>query len=273
MTQHLLRRISRLEKRAKPRLESVNRTKLKWQTILQGIVAHAAVLTFLVRYGNPNIGEPLSCACRRVSETGAWRECREKYPLLKRWHDHWGERHEDKNRYYSFDPHSRDLALIIGTCLRHAVIATFPGANEKEKLSGVFASAPPWLIWFTFADYTAGLLGLTLPDLSSVSGFARSMAHFDLWYGEPSDAFEPRPWANGPENEPLARTDLDLVRPATPWSEGRMRLREQQRAHETQLKSPAVKRTDDWPNLPPAKQLEMPLVPLSASRSGRHPMW
>jgi len=47
---------------------------------------------------------------------------------------------------------------------------------EKEKLEQVFASAPPWLIWFTFADYTAELLGLSLPDLSSVAGDARQLS-------------------------------------------------------------------------------------------------
>ena len=155
-----------MEKQAKPYLEVVHRSELEWQSTLREIVAHAAVLTFLIRYGNPNIGEPLSNACRRVSESDAWKECRQRFPWLKRWHDHLNKTDEDKDEYYSFDPHSRDLALIIGSCLRHAVIATFPGADEKEKLSGVFASAPPWLIWFTFADYTAGVLGLSLPDLS-----------------------------------------------------------------------------------------------------------
>jgi hypothetical protein len=43
----------------------------------------------------------------------------------------------------------------MGSPLRHAVISSFPGADEKEKLDAVFASAPPWLIWFTFGDYTA----------------------------------------------------------------------------------------------------------------------
>ena len=72
------------------------------------------------------------------------------------------------------------MALAYGMPLRHVIIANFPGVGEKDKLDAVFASAPPWLIWFTFADYTAKLLGLTLPNLSGVMGFARSKANFDL---------------------------------------------------------------------------------------------
>jgi hypothetical protein len=51
----------------------------------------------------------------------------------------------------------------MGAHLRHFVISSFPGADEKEKLDRVFSAAPPWLLWFTFADYTAALLDLTLP--------------------------------------------------------------------------------------------------------------
>ena len=93
--------------------------------------------------------------------------------------------------------------MITGTYLRHELIARFSGATEKEKLERVFASAPPWLIWFTFADYTAELLGLSQPDLSSVAGFARSKADFDNWYGVPSGAFVPNP--GRATNEPLAQ--------------------------------------------------------------------
>lgn len=255
-----------MEKLAKPYLDYRRGFEQSWQHKLQDVVAHAAIIAFLIRYGNPQIGEPLSCACQRVSESDAWRECHEKFPSsFNRGH-----------RQYSFDPHNRNRAAIIGVQLRHAVIATFPGSNEKGKLDAAFASAPPWIIWFTFGDYTAGLLGLTLPDLSGVTGFTRSKANFDLWYGLPSDAFEPEPWANGSENEPLARTDLNLVRPTTPLPDHQMTPREQKRARATYLKSHALKRTDDWPTLLPAKLLATAaddFVKLSAPRSDLHPMW
>jgi hypothetical protein len=276
MSHNRFRQIARLEKLAEPHLEARRQTELKWRHTLQAVVAHGAILAFLIRHGIPKIDEPLSASCRRVSESNAWRECRERFPWLRRSHDHLDERDERKNEYYSFDPHSRDRASIIGSCLRYAVISTFRGADEKEKLNSVFASAPPWLIWFTFADYTAGFLGLTPPDLSRVTGFARSQANFDLWYGLPSGAFEPTPWANGPENEPLACTNLDLVRSAAQWPERQITSREQKRARTTYVKSQTIKGIDDWPRLIPAKFFEMSpdeALKLLAARSDRQPMW
>jgi len=148
-------------------------------------VAHAAVLAFVMRYGNPQIGEPLSEACRRVAESEAGKG--------------------------SFEPYSRDDVFLMSHPLRHVLLATFPGADEKDKLNCVFKSAPPWLIWFTFADYTAKLLDLNLPDLSSVSGFERSKKIFHGWWALPESAFECRPWPDGADGEPLARTDLSLL--------------------------------------------------------------
>jgi hypothetical protein len=246
MGQNRFRRIAHLEKLAKPNIDVGRQTALKWAMTLQGAVGNAAILAFVIRHGRPNIGEPLSYACQRVSESEAYRECREKSRL----------RRFRAGRF--FEPHERGNASIIGMYLRYALITTFPGTDEREKLNAVFASAPPWLIWFAFADYTAGLLGLTLPDLSSVTGFARSQANFDLWYGVPSDAFEPRPWANGPENEPLAYTDLTLVRPVTQRPERQMTRREQKRARQTYLRY-ATKRTADWPPLYSTELFEMRL--------------
>jgi hypothetical protein len=248
MSQTRFRQIARLEKLAKPYLEVGHRAEREWQRTLRGAAAHAANFAFLIRYGKPTIGEPLSLACRRVSESSAWRECCEKFPVLVRRH-----------REYSFEPHNRDSAVIIGERLRHAVISRFPGADEKEKLDAVFGSAPPWLIWFTFGDFTAKLLDLTLPDLSSVTGFARSESDFHRWWGLPSEAFEPSPWADDPENEPLARTDLNLLRPARQLPDSTMTPREQKRARATYLKSHPTKPTDEWPSLLASELLEMPI--------------
>ena len=90
------------------------------------------------------------------------------------------------------EPYDRDGVSLLGQFVRHAVISNFPGADEKQKLNAVFSSAPPWLIWFTFADYTAKLLKLKLPDLSDVRVFERSKENFDCWWGLPSGAFERR---------------------------------------------------------------------------------
>jgi hypothetical protein len=148
--------------------------------------------------------------------------------------------------------------MLTGEYLRHELIARFSGATEKEKLEQVFASAPPWLIWFTFADYTAELLGLSLPNLSSVAGFARSKADFNDWYGLPRGAFVPRPWPNGPNNEPLARTDLNLLRPATERLINPTTRREHRRAQAIYMKSPSAKISEDWPDLIELELLTMP---------------
>ena len=43
-------------------------------SILGGGAAHAAVLAFLIRYGNPELGEPLEWAIQRCAEATAWKE-------------------------------------------------------------------------------------------------------------------------------------------------------------------------------------------------------
>jgi hypothetical protein len=249
MSQILFRKIARLEKLAQPYIKRRQQTEKKWLLTRGGAAGHAAILAFLIRHGNPTIDEPLSCAWQRCSESSAWKECCDRFPsLILR---------PPGDTEYRFEPNSRVGAGIYGMPLRHVVIASFPGADEKGKLDAVFASAPAWLIWFTFGDYTAELLGLTLPDLSSVAGFARSKANFDLWYGLPSGAFERRPWPDGPDNEPLARTDLKLLRPEMERPDDQMTPRERRRAHATYMKSHPIERTDDWPSLVPSEFLEM----------------
>jgi hypothetical protein len=129
------------------------------------------------------------------------------------------------------------------------VISNFPGADEKEKLDAVFSSAPPWLIWFTFADYTAKLLGLKLPDLSDVRRFERSKENFNCWWGLPSGAFERRSWSSGPNAELLSRTDLSLLGPPTSSGVAPKTSREIRRERAAYMKSLATNQTDDWPQL------------------------
>jgi hypothetical protein len=246
MSQARFRRIARLEKLAHPYLEGRRHAEQEWKSTLRGAVANAAILAFLVRYGNPIIDEPLSCACQRCGESSVWRELADKFPAALL----------NSRRQYTFEPHNRDGARIIGAPLRRLVISLFPGADEKEKLDAVFASAPPWLIWFTFGDYTAELLGLTLPDLSSVTGYARSKENFDRWWGLPNGAFERRPWRDGPDSEPLAHTDLNLLRPAVAWPDSQMTRRERKRARATYMKSDPIQHMDNWPGLFSLEQLD-----------------
>ena len=271
MSRTRLRQIARLEELAQPYIERRRQIEKEWQWIPRGAAAHAAVLAFVIRYGDPKIGEPLSCAWERFISTDVWKEHCDKLEAMELEHlDDERKEYDDKtpsgNRFafkaLSYrqcnSPHSRDGAMIRGRFLRHELIARFSGATEKEKLERVFASAPPWLIWFTFADYTAELLGLSQPDLSSVAGFARSKADFDNWYGVPSGAFVPQPWPDGPDNEPLARIDLNLLRPATERPINPITRREHRRAHANYMKTRSAKSSEDWPGLIPLEVLTMP---------------
>jgi hypothetical protein len=220
MNQSRLRRIARLERLAQPYLKRKKQADRQWQLIRSGAADHAAVLAFLIRYGKPRIDEPLSRAYQRCSESDAWKECCDQFSSLLL----------DERKQRAFEPYDRNKVNIIGAPLRHIVISSFSGVNEKQKLENAFTSAPPWIIWFTFADYTAELLGLRLPDLSKVSRFQRSKANFDLWWGLPTAAFERESWPHGREHEPLAHTDLNLFRPKMEYHDIQMTPRERKRA-------------------------------------------
>ena len=74
MSQARFRQIARLEKLAQPYLKARRHAEEEWKKTLDGAVENAAILAFLIRYGNPIIDEPLSCACQRCSESSVWRE-------------------------------------------------------------------------------------------------------------------------------------------------------------------------------------------------------
>jgi hypothetical protein len=225
MSQARFRQLARLEKLAQPHIERVNNARQKSLYIHLGAVSHAAVLSFIIRYGQPTISERLSDSWGRVTTSAAWKQTYTRFqrPLRRLGNE--------------FKPNDGLRVLLYGDPLRHTIIRSFPGATEKEKLDRIFAAAPPWLIWFTFADYTAKLLDLTVQDLSDVRRFARS--NLPHWCGFPDGAFERQPWPNGPENEPLARTDLRLLRPRIAPN----------------LRPLPVRKPEEWPPLTSAEKL------------------
>jgi hypothetical protein len=241
------RQIARLEKLAQPLLQRKGDEDRRWKLTVWGAVHHAAVLAFLTRYGDPRVDEPLSSACERCAASTAWNECRQEFGWFL----------QDPSGENVFHPHTRDAVTRMGDPLRHFVIESFPGKDEKEKLNTVFTSAPPWLLWFTFADYTAKLLDLTLPDLSSVSCFVRSKKDFDIWWGLPTGAFERELWPRGQQEEPLARTDLNLLRPTIRNSVRAMTRREQMRQHIALEQSNRHEYQRQWPDLLPAQVLKL----------------
>ena len=268
MNQNRFRRIAQLENAAQPYIGMRSRIQDEWRWTRVGAAGHAAILSFLIRYGDPRVGEPLSCAWQRFMDTDVWKQHCDKWNELK--FDRLGEEGKQdgestpKDNRLSFIwrtdgilPFDRHGVFVLSTRLRHELLERFSGNNEKEKLGKVFESAPPWLVWFAFGDYTAKLLGLPMPDLATVMHIARSKEDFANWYGLPRGAFESRPWPNGPENEQLACTNLDLLHPARDKSNHQMTRRESRRAKAAA--KDLAESTDEWPGLIPVEYLTMPV--------------
>ena len=76
----------------------------------------------------------------------------------------------------------QNFAEEIAQIVRKDVMSDLPGSTEAEKFQNMFFSAPPWLIWFTFADITANFLGLALAGpfechkFRSIQGGSRYLA-------------------------------------------------------------------------------------------------
>jgi hypothetical protein len=195
-------RIDRLRQAAQPAIANnrniANDRNLKFMCA----AGNAAAIAFVDCYGSPSVDEPLAAAMDRCSKTEAWKQCCRRY---KEWF------REGHCVNPPFRPDSKASAFQIGEPLRHWVIASFSGSDEKQKLQRAFSAVPPWLVWFTFGDYTAAKLGLTPPDLSGVLKFVRSEENFDRWWALPMGAFEKKLWPRGPDNERFARTGSDLL--------------------------------------------------------------
>lgn len=169
MSQVRRRQIARLEKLAGPMIERVRQADEDFKVrIKNNATSHAIGLGALILYGNPKEDEPLS---------EAWQRCMERFP---------NQRLKECKGLLINGDYARYAAKIVG----ERVMAELPGSTEKEKFQNLFSSAPPWLIWFTFADFTAAFLDLTPPDLSSVTHFERSKSVFEKWPDLPDGKFE-----------------------------------------------------------------------------------
>ena len=239
MYQVRAKQIARLEKRARPLLEQRLGSAERWEKVRRGALNHAVVLGFLLRYGEPQIGEPLEEACRRVTESDAWKEYQAIIPPVM------APICEDR-----FAPYDRGSVVEIGEVLRHLFVSHLPGPTERDRLNAIFKSAPPWIIWLTFADYSAAVLDLELPDLSNVSSFARSRKGFDIWWGLPSWAFERHPWPKDRESG-VAHTDLSLLR-QEPGRDRLLTRRERKRRIAASVDWP-----DEWPSMYPLDWLRL----------------
>jgi hypothetical protein len=163
------RQMARLEQLAVPHIKRLQSAAEERDRTIAALAwadaeGHAASLSLIILYGRPHIAEPLSAAWERclVSEAAELSKLKKFRAVL--------------------DPFGDDLSLtMIVEIFRLHVLPTRAGSNDLQKISAIFASAPPWLLWFTFADLTAVIMDLTRPDLSSVEYRPRPRENFVRW--------------------------------------------------------------------------------------------
>jgi hypothetical protein len=188
-TKARFRQTARLERLAeaylRPREEADSRFE---ESVRNYAFIHTANLSALILYGDPKIDEPLSFAWRRCLESAEWQKRREKYG---RW-DEYG--HDNCGDPFSFG------VTRIAEYFRKYFLPDLPGSDEVEKFSLIFKKAPSWLLWFTYGDANARILGIKLPDLSTVNRFIRDPQTFANDHLPPGP-FECRLRADGSEDQ------------------------------------------------------------------------
>ena len=83
MSRARYRQIARLEKLAQPYIQRQQQIEQERRLIPHDAASHAAILAFVIRYGDPEIGEPLSCAWERFINTHVWKECCDKWDAME----------------------------------------------------------------------------------------------------------------------------------------------------------------------------------------------
>jgi hypothetical protein len=160
---------------------------------------HTANLSALILYGDPKIDEPLCVAWRRCLESAEWQKRREKF-------GGWDEYGRDTR-----DPFESFSATQIAKYFRKYFLPDLAGRDELGKFRLIFKKAPPWLLWFTYGDVNAQILGIKLPDLSAVNRYIRDPQIFGNDHLPPGP-FECRPRADGSEDEVVIWTKYFLMR-------------------------------------------------------------
>jgi hypothetical protein len=173
------RQMARLEQLAAPHIKRLQfaaqeRDRKIAELALDDASQHAGFLRLIILYGDPHIGEPLSEALQRccASDAEELRKC-ELGPVVER-----------------FNPFLESCGpKIVADLFYFHILPTLPGTDCTDKLSAIFAAAPPWLLWFTFADLTAAILELRPPDISSIEYCERSRRDFERWPLLPTGPF------------------------------------------------------------------------------------
>jgi hypothetical protein len=162
------RRTAQLERLAKAYLRPREKADSGFEeSVRKDAFVHTANLCALILYGDPKIDEPLSFAWRRCLESAEWQKRREKY-------GGWDEYGRDT----CGDPFVSFGARRIAKYFREHFLPDLSGPDEAEKFSLIFKKAPAWLLWFTYGDANARILGVKLPNLSTVQRFGRDLRNF-----------------------------------------------------------------------------------------------
>jgi hypothetical protein len=174
MSRPRLRQIERLEKRAQPyiaqRQLDEEKAREKFRLHRDHAFVRVANLALLILYGEPKIGEPLTCAWQRCFESDALKAYCESHP--------------ETDQANPFDERG---VWSIAQYFREKVQPDLPGIDARAKLNAVMATAPAWLLWFTCVEFDLLYLGLEVPDLSSMCRYARPL---HIGKGLPEEAYE-----------------------------------------------------------------------------------
>ena len=175
MTQARRRHMARLERLAAPLLEQISVADEHGARVYGDALIHAANFSLIVLFGNPQIDEPVSVAWERC--------CKSDSPMLF-------NKFSNTNRLKDFGSPFDHRARWCAQYFRERVMPQLPGANDKEKFAPIFAGAPLWLLWFTWADATMAALDLPPRDHPDIRNFLRSKDNFFRWPALPSGKFE-----------------------------------------------------------------------------------
>jgi hypothetical protein len=185
--------LARLKKLAEPINERHKELDRELAELVHGLALdHACNLSLLIRFGNPQPDTPL---------LDAWQRCVAcDDPAL-------GPGFKTLVKDESCNPFERGRGpAAIAEYFQKTGMPNLAGTgNEEEfvdesplgKLTPIFASAPPWLIWYTWADMTAEALGLPICDLSDVRAHERPDGVL-CWPTLPKDRFADLPVSNSP---------------------------------------------------------------------------
>jgi len=251
MTLARRRQMDRLERLAAPLIEPIQIANGQHYAAIansrvDNAIVHAANLSLIILYGRPKIQEPLSVAWQRCLESTA--------PEL-------GEEFKIKTNSYGFNPFEEFGAKWISDYFRREILSKRPGNNEQEKFDAIFASAPLWLLWFTWADVTVGCLQLEearariwpivaevlicifyhmTPDSRELSSYDRSVEILYHQPALPSGKFKKAPWSDS-YNKDLRDWLSGIQKPTT---------------YALELFRATDRRIENWPSLPKVRGSE-----------------